>query len=132
MRALALWLVATAACAHPVHTSYPSEPGESTGVVAIVLPHPVRGVSVAINGTMVASRAHTDEVVVRGVEVGYADVEVVAGMAEKRVRVWVGADERVEIPVPAMEGGGGNGVVNALLSIGSYLLGRAIYQAWLE
>jgi hypothetical protein len=101
--ALALWCLV--GCARDLHTQLPGGDEGPTGSLLILFTRPTRDVSVAVNGTLVADDAHTERLRVERVPVGEADVVVAAGAGdgrvERHVRVRVGWNEEIAIPLAA-------------------------------
>jgi len=69
-----------------------------------------------LNGQLVVEEAHTKRVLVEGVDVGYADVAVVAGAVEKSTLVWVDQDREVSVVVATFTAPARGGWLSSLLS----------------
>lgn len=113
----------------------PKDPGDLTGSITILLTQPARDLTVSVNGVLVAERAHTTRVHIADVPVGYADVMIAAGAGATRIdaQVRVSIDTNIDttIPVAAPDKPFGSAVSSGILSIGAWLLARAIYLAFL-
>jgi len=135
MRLVALsWItLAATACAHDLHTRMPTPSGRDTGTVVIVLPQPASDLTVAINGTLVAERAHTRKLRVDAVPIGLAEVSIAAGggpdRVERKLDLIIERGEVYTIPIGSPERSLGGALGLTVLSIGAALLTRAIYLA---
>jgi hypothetical protein len=65
-------------CAHDVTTSLSPGMDSPTGTVQVILSEPMPIVSVIVNGSLVANKKHTENVIVRNVPVGKTTVEISA------------------------------------------------------
>jgi len=101
----------------------------------VLLTRPARDLTIAINGIVVARRAHTREVRVTGVPAGSTDIIIAAGgggsRIEKHFEVWVEPDENISIPLGAPEQSMSSSLQMGMLGIAAWLLSRAIYLAFL-
>jgi hypothetical protein len=136
LRAVALVAASTlAACAHDVHTRLPSEPGEPTGSITVIVTQPARDLTIAVNGVLVAERRHTKKVRVDGVPTGAADVVIAAGAGgtrvERHVRVQVEQGRETAIPIGSPSGSASGTALTGFLSIAAWVLSRAAYIALL-
>lgn len=134
----AVWLalagaLAAAGCARDVHVRLPHAADESTGTITVVLTRAASDLTVAVNGHLVAQRAHTDRVRVDGVGAGMVDVDIAAGAGperlERSVRVLLDAGGHVSIPVGSPDPSMGSAVKMGMLTVVAYVLSRAIVWA---
>jgi hypothetical protein len=123
-------------CARDVRVAMPMEPGDSTGSIKILLTQPASDLTVTVNGVLVAERKRTQQVHIKNVPIGYADVMVAAGAGPTRIdaqmRVSIDSDVTTTIPLAAPDKPFGSGVSTGILSVAAWLLARAIYLAFLE
>ena len=96
-----LVLVLVAACgAQDIHTHYPVvTPGQPTGTLVLLMSQPASDVTVAIDGVLIASEAHTQRMVIDGVPIGTVDMIVAANGGDKEMKVWVGGDHATTVPI---------------------------------
>jgi hypothetical protein len=131
MRIVVLVAMVLGGCAHDVRARLPTPPGHDTGTVVILLPQPARDLTVAVNGTVVAERAHTRKVTVERVPIGLVSVAVAAGggpdRLERNVDVILERGETVGIPVGSPERPSSQLVGAALLTIGAALVTKAVW-----
>ena len=122
-------------CAHNVRARMPSAPGEPTGTITILLTQPARDLTVAVNGTLVASRVHTKKLVVGNVPTGLAEVVIAAGggpaRIERHVQIYVEHDREVVIPLGSPEQSMTSGMQLGVLSVVAWVISRGIYLAFL-
>jgi len=120
-------------CPHNVHTKLPSKPSDPTGTITILLTRPASDLTVSVNGTLVASRAHTRRVRVSGVPIGETDVVIAAGAGgqkvERHVRVDVEEDKQHTIPLASPERSWLSTAAAAVISIGAWFASQALYVA---
>jgi hypothetical protein len=130
----ALVALAVGCSSAPVSVTAPESAGEATGTIAVIFTRPAKGVTIALDGRLVVERQHTDRVEIRGVDVGVSELQIAAGAGpsrvERHVRVEVDHNRITAVPVAAPDGGGGNGVINAVASILALVASSAITQ-WL-
>ena len=131
---VAAFAAALAGCgAHDVSARLPSPPGEATGSITVVLTQPARDLTVAVNGVLVAERAHSKKVRVTGVPVGMADVVIAAGggetRVEKHIRVAVEERQDTAIPLAGPDRSMGETVKMGFLTMAAWVLSRALYLA---
>ena len=137
VRALVTGAVAlgVAGCAHDRSARLPAPPGEPTGTIVILLTQPARDLTVAVNGTLVAQRAHTKKLTVRGVPTGPAEIVIAAGggpaRVERHVQVYVEHDREITIPLGSPEQSMSAAMQFGVLSVVAWVLGRAIAFAFL-
>jgi hypothetical protein len=93
-----------AGCAHDVRTRYPSEPGEPTGSIVLVLTRASSGVIVAINGNLIVNGAHTQHIRIDGVATGYAELTIAIGDGAQQQKIWVESDRDTVVPIGAPQG----------------------------
>ena len=131
--ALLTAVVAATACARDIHVRLPATDPDTTGTITIVLTQPATDLTVAIDGVLVAERAHTKKVRVDGVPAGLVDVDIAAGggaeRVERRQEVLVDAGGQVSIPVGAPTASMGSTVKMGALTLVAYVLSRAIIWA---
>ena len=125
--------LAVAGCARDVHVRLPHEAPETTGTISVVLTRPASDLTVSINGTLVAERAHTERVTVEGIDAGMVDVDIAAGggpeRVERTVRVLLDAGGHVSIPIGSPQASMGSTMKMGLLTMAAYVLSRAIVWA---
>lgn len=98
MRFALLFLVACTA--QDLHTHYPIvTPGQPTGTLVLLMSQPATDVTVAIDGVLITSEAHTQRVVIDGVPIGTVDMVVAANGGDKEMKVWVGGDHATTVPI---------------------------------
>jgi len=136
--AVALVLVyLVSGCAHDVHSNYPAyAPGNPVGSVTVRLTQESRGVSVTINGVLVAEGKHTEKITVKGVPAGPAEVMVAAGggansRLEKRYDVTVQPYADTAVVVAAPEMSTSYAIFSGLYNLGYFIFAGAIYAALL-
>jgi hypothetical protein len=121
-------------CARDLHVRLPAPADEPTGSITVVLTQPATDLTVAINGTLVADRAHTEKVRVDGVIAGMADVVIAAGggaeRVERHLQVIVDAGGHVNIPIGAPEKSMGSAMKMGVFTVAAWVLSRAIYLAF--
>lgn len=134
--AVALVLVCLApGCAHDVHSNYPAyAPGNPVGSVTVRLTREARGVSVTINGVLVAEGKHTKKITVKGVPAGPAEVMVAAGggessRLEKRYDVDVQPYADTAVVVAAPEMSTSHAIFMGLYNLGYFIFAGAVYAA---
>ncbi len=98
-----LLILMFAACAHDVRTHFPGSLDDS-GTLVIMLTQPGSDVIVTIDGVLVVEEAHTDRIVIDHVPVGFRDLVVAAGGADRTVRVWVASDHATTVPLGLGDG----------------------------
>ncbi|CAN5469190.1 hypothetical protein BH11MYX1_BH11MYX1_52060 [soil metagenome] len=99
MRSLILLFV-VGCTAHDVALHFPIvTPGQPTGTLVLLMSQPASDVTVAIEGVLITSGAHTSRLVIEGVPVGTADVIVAANGGDKEIKVWVGSDHATTVPI---------------------------------
>jgi hypothetical protein len=122
-------------CAHDREVRLATPPGEPTGAITIFLTRAASDLSVAVNGTLVARRAHTRRLTVRGVPTGPAEVVIAAGAGatriERHVQVYVEHDREITIPLGAPEPSMGSALSLSVLSVAVAVLARALALAFL-
>ncbi|MBX3156849.1 MAG: hypothetical protein KF773_12820 [Deltaproteobacteria bacterium] len=123
---LALWLslAMLAGCAHDVHVRFPAPPDAPTGTLVILLSKPASGVTVAINGILVAEDRRTGRVTVSNVPTGTGEVTLTANGGDKQFRAWVDGDHVTTVPIGVSEPSLGflKSVLGSLISIAAYSL----------
>jgi hypothetical protein len=133
--ALCALAVLFAACSHDLKVRYPEKTELPTGSITVLLTRPARDLTIAVNGLLVARRAHTREVHVTGVPAGSTDVIIAAGggstRIEKHFEIWVSPGENVAIPLGAPEQSMASAMNMGMLTIAAWLLSRAIYLAFI-
>ncbi len=120
-------------CPHNVHTKLPTKPSEPTGTITILLTRPASDLTISINGTLVANRAHTKKVRVSNVPIGDADVVIAAGAGgqkvERHVRVDVEEGKLHTIPLASPERSWLSTLAAAVFSVGAWFASQALYLA---
>ncbi len=133
--AICAFAVLSSACARDLKVRYPEESDLPTGSITVLLTRPARDLTIAINGYLVARRAHTSEVRVTGVPYGKTDVVIAAGgggaRIEKHFEIWVDPDKTVVIPLGAPEQSMTSAMNMGMLTIAAWLLSRALYLAFI-
>jgi hypothetical protein len=125
------------ACAHDVRTSYPGmPPGQPVGSITVRLSHESEGVTVTVNGALVAEGKHTKKVTVTNVPAGPAEVVVAAGgggntRVEKTVMVDVLPWTDTAVAVASPEVTTGTWLYHGLYSLGAWIFLGAVYSALL-
>jgi hypothetical protein len=133
--ALALAIaVAGAGCARDLHVRLPHPPEEPTGSITVHLTRPANDLTVAVNGHLVAERAHTEKVRVDGVIAGMAEVTIAAGggpdRVERHMQVLVDAGGHVHIPIGAPEKSMASAFKMGFLTVVAWVVSRALYLAF--
>jgi hypothetical protein len=130
-------LLLLAGCPHDVRTAYPAmPPGQPVGAITVRLSHESEGVTVTVNGALVAEGKHTKKVTVTGVPAGPAEVVVVAGgggntRVEKTVMVDVHPWTETAVAVASPEVTTGTWLYHGLYSLGAWIFLGAVYAALL-
>lgn len=101
----ALGAVSLGGCAHDVRVRYPSAPQEATGTLVLLLSQPASGVSVAIDGRLVAEDQHTKRLEIAGVPEGHREIAIAANGSDKAMRVWISSEHPTTIPLGVPEAG---------------------------
>jgi hypothetical protein len=131
---VALIGVLLSGCAHDVKYRMGAETGFGTGSITVLLTQPTKDLTMTVNGTLVAERAHTQKVTVTGIPAGSADVVIAAGAGparvDRHVRVEVEAGKDTAIPVGAPEKAMSDTLSMGLLSAAAWVLSRALYMAF--
>ena len=93
-----------------------------------------KGVTIALDGRLVVDREHTGRVEIRGVDVGLSELQIAAGSGparvERHLRVEVDAGQVTAVPVAAPDGGSGQGVLNAAVSVVALVI-SGVVSRWL-
>jgi hypothetical protein len=112
-----------AACARDVDARFPAAPGEDTGAIELTFTAPASAVSVAVNGIMVVRDVRTENIVIRDVPTGYAELAIAAGAGEKQLRVWVEGERTTAVPLGAPD----DAPLSTLRSFALSLVSLAVY-----
>ncbi|HTM23412.1 MAG TPA: hypothetical protein VL172_22975 [Kofleriaceae bacterium] len=124
-----------AGCPHDVRSAYPAMPrGQPVGSITVRLSHESQGVTVTVNGALVAEGRYTKKVTVTGVPAGAAQVQVVAGggghtrVSETRVvQVLPWTDTALAVAAPEVTTGAW--ISQGLYSLGWWIFMGAVYAA---
>jgi hypothetical protein len=107
-RALALIVVLfVTACGDSAQTSrvhYPRAPAAAGDAsrLQLVFNRAVSGLTVSVNGQLVAEGITTRRLLISGIESGYADLVLAGDGVEKATRVWLDAGQTVALPIAAV------------------------------
>lgn len=95
---------------------------------------PAKGITVAVDGVLVVSRAHTDSITIDGVTAGITEIRIAAGSGpgrlERELRVDVEVGRTTTVPLGAPEAQESSGLLNAAFSIAAIVISTAVTN-WL-
>jgi hypothetical protein len=132
MRIMVLFtMMVLVGCAHDVRARLPTPPGHDTGTIVVLLPQPAKDLTVAVNGMVVADRAHSRKVTVERVPIGLVSVSIAAGggpdRLERSVDLVLERGEVMSIPVGSPERGSSQLVAATVLTVFAALLTKGIW-----
>ena len=122
-------LASVTGCAHDVRVRYPDETGGDRGVVSVLLDD-AADVTLAVNGLLLVSDAHTKRIEISNLPVGYAELAVSAGGSAQQTKIWVTSEHATALPMGAPTPPS-PGIVASLLStavsVAVYVLTRQLF-----
>jgi hypothetical protein len=132
---LVLLVISLAGCPHDVNAVFPAR-GAPGGTVVIELTTPAEDLTVAVDGALVARHAHSQRVVVTGVPVGAAVVDVAFGggwyaRAEHHQIVDVAAGVETAVVIAGPERSTAGAIESGLVNLGSWIFLGLTYAALL-